>query len=118
MKIDTGLYTHAIEHVNDVFGSDVAGCAGRIRTAAETGQGGIDDSDAELQSGQDVGERLTPGVVKMDGETVQRDMLRDRGEHPLHIPRSADTDGVTERDFIAAHLQEFTSYAGDGFGRD
>src|SRR5690606_38170122 len=65
VEIDAGLDAHAVQHVDDVFGGDVAGGAFGVGAAAQPGHGGVEDGDAGLQRGEYVGEGLTVGVVEV-----------------------------------------------------
>src|SRR5690242_11266572 len=40
--VDTGFDPHTFQHVDDVFGGDIAGGTGRKRAATEAARGGID----------------------------------------------------------------------------
>ena len=48
-EIYAGVDTHLVEHVEHVFGADVAGSAGRVGTAAESAGRRVEGRDAVLQ---------------------------------------------------------------------
>ena len=65
VKVDTGVNSHAMQHVDKIFGRHIAGGTFGIRTAAKPGHRRIELPYAQLQAGQGVRERLAVGVVKM-----------------------------------------------------
>ncbi len=117
-EVDIGLHTEAVQHIYYVLSGDVAGGAFGVGTAAEAGDGGIDGGDAGVENGEDIGEGLTPGVVKMDGEMAGGHGLGDRFDQGLRGVRSADANGVTERDFVTAHAGEGGGDLNDRLKRD
>ena len=64
-QVDAGVDAHVVQHVHDLLGGHVAGRAGRVRAAAEPADARVELGDAELQRGQDVGQRGAPGVVEV-----------------------------------------------------
>ena len=61
----SGLNAHAVEQVDEVFGGEIAGCAGGIRAAAESAGGSVEGGDAHVQPGGSVGEGGPISVMKM-----------------------------------------------------
>jgi len=57
VKIDAGLDTHFVQHVDHVFGRDIAGCAGRIGAAAEPAHACIELRDPRLHRRQGIRQR-------------------------------------------------------------
>ena len=53
------------EHVHDLLGGHVAGGARRVRAAADPADARVELGDPQLQRGQHVGQRGTPGVVEV-----------------------------------------------------
>ena len=79
-EVDAGLEPHAVEHVDEVLGGEVARGAGRVGAAAQPAHRGVEGGDAQLEPDQHVGERRAAGVVH-----VQRDGARPgraRGRRP------------------------------------
>ncbi len=113
-EIDAGAHAEAVEHVEHVLGGDVARGARGEGTAAEAGDRGVDDGDAALQAGEDVGQRLTVGVVKVHRQRLDRHLRGDRVDHGDGAAGRAGADGVAQRDLPAAELEE---RAGDGGDR-
>lgn len=71
VKVDASVNSHAMEHVNDVFGGDVASSALGIGTSAEASNAGVNGGDAKLERSSDVGDGLAVGVVEVDSELVE-----------------------------------------------
>ena len=83
IQIDTGFDSEAVEHVEQVFSSNISGRAFGIGATAETGNGTIYDGDTSLQCRKNIGQRLTVGVMKMHRQLRNRYLLADRIEHCL-----------------------------------
>jgi hypothetical protein len=72
VQVDAGGDAQAVQQVDHVFGGDVAGRALGIGAAAQAGDAGVEDVNAQRQAGVDVGERLAVGVVEVAAELGQR----------------------------------------------
>ena len=78
VQINAGLDAQALQQIDHVFGCHIAGCALGIRTATQTGDGGLEVPHPDLQRRERVAQRLTIGIVKMardmgDVEVLQRE---------------------------------------------
>lgn len=54
LQVDAGGQTHAVQHVDDLFGGHVARGSARVRAAAQTGHGRVHHRHAHLPSVKDV----------------------------------------------------------------
>src|SRR5690606_41487918 len=77
-QVHAGVDVHAVQHVDDGVGGDVAGGAVGIRAAAQAGNGGIDGGDAHVDAGKDVGQRLVARVMEVDREAFHGHASRAR----------------------------------------
>src|ERR1700685_2357108 len=102
-KIASGVNTHAMQHIDDVFCGYIAGCAGSRRATAQAGPGAIDHGYAELDRGEDVSKRLSPCVMEVDSQSADRHMGCDILQHALRLQRRTNADGIAERDLVATH---------------
>src|SRR3546814_12344054 len=67
-----------VQQVDDILGGHVARGAAGIGAAAQSGDRGVDHRHAELEAGEDVGERLAVGVVEMHRQEIGRASCRER----------------------------------------
>ena len=104
VEVDPGLEPHRFEHEGEVLGDDVAGRAGRVGTAAEPAQRGIEGARAGVERRQHIGEAKPARVVEMPGYRQRRDIGHDPAEDPLDRSRLTVADGVGEDDRIGAGL--------------
>src|SRR4051812_2258242 len=65
VEIDAGLDAHAVQHVDEIFGGQVAGGTRSVGAAAQASDCGIEIANAELQPHERVGERRAASVMKM-----------------------------------------------------
>ena len=61
VQVDPRVNTHAGQHVEDVLRADVPAGAPGVGTAAQAGGAAVEDGHAELEAGEDVGQRLQVG---------------------------------------------------------
>src|SRR5690349_992378 len=54
VEVDPGLDALPLEEVDEILGRDVAGCAGRERTAAEAAHRGVENARAAVERGETV----------------------------------------------------------------
>src|SRR3954469_11860947 len=74
VEVQPRRYAHAVQHVGEVFGGDVAAGAGCMRAAANAGRAGVEAGDAQLQRRVDVGQAEATRIVEMAGhQLVARD---------------------------------------------
>src|SRR5205823_1439926 len=62
VQVDAGLDAHAVQHVEQVFGGEVAGSARSVGTATESAGRGVEDEAAELERAQRVRQGRPAGV--------------------------------------------------------
>ena len=85
---------HPVEHVDQVFGRDIAGRFWRKRTTADAADARVERLDADLQRGECVGDAGVARVVKMRAQRHRpATALRNRAEQirapdPAHRRRS------------------------------
>ena len=97
---------HAGEHEGEVFARGVAARAGRVRAAADAGEGGVEAGDAGLERGVDVGEGEAAGVVEVAApEAVAGDPAR-FFEQLAHRGRAGVADGVGDADAVGAGIEQ------------
>src|SRR6266849_2463561 len=112
-QVDARFYAQTIEHVDHVFGGDVAGRALGVRAAAETGHRAVEGSHARLERGVDISQRLSVGVVVVTAELADRDLFCNGFDHRADASRCSDSDRVAQRNLVAAHLVELFRQRGD-----
>src|ERR1700722_9967835 len=108
--VDPGRNTHALHHVDDVLGRDIAGSAGGVGAAAETAGGGIDHPGALLHTGIEIRQRLAIGVMEVHREMGDRHAAGHRAQQALCLERRTDADGVAERNFVATELPQMIGH--------
>src|SRR5579884_1627863 len=104
LQIDAGFNAHAVQHIDKILSSQIAGGAGGIRTTTQTGNGTVNDGNSKLQAGQDIGQGLTVGVMKMDREIRNWHALCHGLDQTLRLARGSDADRIAERNFVAAEI--------------
>src|SRR6266540_2009433 len=75
-QVDARFYSQTVEHVDHVFGRDIARSALGVGAAAEARHRAVEGSHARLERGVNVRERLPVGVVVMTAELGRRDLFR------------------------------------------
>ena len=118
VQIDPGLDAEAVQHVDDVFGRDIAGRAFRVRTTTKPRDRAVEDRQAAFERGVDVSERLSVRVVVVRRERRQRNAPRGGFDHRSRLPRRAGADRVAERDLVAAHVPQTFGHVGNRLGAD
>src|SRR5262245_2925153 len=103
LEIDAGVDAQAVEHVDHVFGGDVAGGSLRVGAASQSRDRAVESLHPQLERGIDVGERLAVGVVIVPADPGHGDLAGDRLDHGTDLLRRADAYGVAQRDLVAAH---------------
>ena len=107
-EIHARLVTHALEEEEKILRRDVAGRPGRVRAAAETAGGRVEDPHALAQSLRDVRERRAARVVEMQREP------RRAARPAATVSRTtsgtcvgnADADRVADGHLVASDLDE------------
>ncbi len=64
-QINSSLDSQAIQHVNEIFRSQIAGRTRRIRASTKTTGSALDDGNAHLHGGLAIGQRHPTGIMKM-----------------------------------------------------
>jgi hypothetical protein len=114
VEVDAGVDAEPAQQPDHILGRDIARGARGIGATAEAGDGTVEDADAHLQRGVDVGRGHAVGVVEMPGDLLQRDAPRHGLDHVLGALRRAGAYGVAEADFVAAHLDQRMRDVGHG----
>src|SRR6185312_1409173 len=117
VEIDAGFDAHALQHICDVFAGHVAGRAFCVGAAAGTGDRTVHHAYTFFEAHEDVRKRLVVGVMEVHGQRLHRDFVRHRVQHCAGFHRRTDTDGIAQRNFVAAKLvQAFrnTHHIADG----
>src|SRR5690606_13492227 len=68
VQIDAGGDAHAVQHVHQIFGGQVAGGARGVGAATEAGDRRVERVDAAFQPDQRVGQGRAARVVQVQGE--------------------------------------------------
>src|SRR2546428_848692 len=84
IEVDTCVVAHALQHVHDVLGADIAGCAGREWATSQAPQATFEAHDARCEPGENIREPHTARVVKMQRQREIRKALCD-GANELHF---------------------------------
>ena len=66
-QVDAGVKAHAMQGVHQIFAGQVAAGAFGIRATAGSGYRRVNGAHARFQTGEDIGQRLSVGVVEMHG---------------------------------------------------
>src|SRR5439155_22310955 len=82
IEVDTRVVAHALQHVHDVLGADIAGCAGREWATSQSTKATFEAHDARREAGENVGKAHTARGVKMQRQVEIRKALR-HGAHEL-----------------------------------
>src|SRR6185369_13268935 len=90
VKVNSCLYAESVQHIEEVLAGDIPGSPRSVRTPAQSGYGTVNNGDAALQNGQDVGQSLPVGVVEMNRQLFTRDLVGNSIHHGLRLARSAD----------------------------
>src|SRR5580692_3225502 len=85
LQVDAGLDAHLVKHRDEVLGGDVAGRAGRERTAAELAEARLEGLAAGVERGEHVGQSLTAGVVEVRGQFDPRQLGAGALEEFAHL---------------------------------
>ena len=65
IEVDAGVVAHTLQHVDDVFGTDVAGRARRKRATAQSAETAFEADHAGGEPCENVGEPHAPRIVKV-----------------------------------------------------
>ncbi len=89
----------------EILGADIAGGAGMAgeRTAAESGDRGIEPCHAHFKPGISVGDRKAAGVVQMQSDVEVGPALAQRANRALDRKRRRPGHGVGEREVFERH---------------
>src|SRR5579884_3904896 len=119
-QIDSGGNAKTVEHVDKVFGGEVARRTGGVGAATKTARRRVDDADAHLQRGKDVGKGGAACVVEVDGQLFDgnRALAGQQVKHLYHLVGRGDADGIAEREFVDAHCQQGLCHVEDLPGGD
>jgi hypothetical protein len=106
-EIDAMLVAGGIEQVHQILGSEVAGRARRVRTAACPARRCVERSDPGVEPRGDVCERGAAGVVEVVSLPIEGDaVVLGELDQLAHLVRDADADRVAEADLVDPELQE------------
>src|SRR4051812_36281763 len=100
-KIDSGRYTHALEHEHQVLGDHVAARAGSKRAATQAAHRAVEDAHTDLVGGERVREPQAARVVEMRRLELVPDLPFHEGEDTLHLRGIGVSDGIGERHAVA-----------------
>ena len=73
------------EHVEQIFGREIAGRAGRVRAAAEAASRRVEGRDAEIERGEHVGERGAARVVEVQRDASSGTACGDGADDARHL---------------------------------
>ena len=83
-------HAHALEHVDQFLGVDVAAGAGRVRTATQAARGRVEAGDAGLPGGDGVGQGHAARIVQVNaGQVLRAHNTANRPDQTLHRCRVA-----------------------------
>ena len=103
VEIHPGLVAHALQHVHDILGRDVARRTRRIGAAADAAQRHVERPDARIDSRDGVDEAHRSRVVKMSGHLQTRIALDRALAQRVDLRGIRHASGVAQRD--AAHAE-------------
>src|SRR5215469_721710 len=66
--------SHSIEKGDQIFGGQVAARPRAIGTPSETGGGGIEFTNAFVETCESISKRASVGIVKMKGQIIRRNL--------------------------------------------
>src|SRR6266568_8475622 len=75
IEIDARVVAHALQHVHDVLGADIAGRARREGAAAQPTEATFETHDASRETGENVCQTHAARVVKMQRQREVRKAL-------------------------------------------
>lgn len=110
-----GVNSHALEHVDEVLGGEVAGGAGGVGAAAESADGSIEGGDSAFQGCEDVGEGGPISIVEVEGQAARGDVGEEAIENAADVGGRGSAEGVADGDFVHAGIEQFTGHAVDFF---
>src|SRR3569832_1896961 len=87
VQVDACFDAQAVQHVDHVFGCDIACRAFRIRTSPEAGDRRVELPDAHLQARHRVGQRLPVGNKKKTRNNNKNVVLQRRFHRALNLER-------------------------------
>ena len=116
LELDARFDAHPVQHVEQVFGCEVARGARGVRTAAEARARGIEDRDVHLQRRQ---RRWRARFRAYRGSAWRAvrpaGALRSAAHDVDDLVRRRDADRIADRKFVDAHLGQRVGDAHDAF---
>ena len=106
IEVHAGVQAHALEHVHQILGADIAAGARCVGAAAEAAEGGVEAVDAGVQRCQGIGQAHAAGVVKMRGEYRLGPALQRLAADALDLCRVGHAGGVAQGHALYADLQQ------------
>mmetsp|Transcript_1044 Transcript_1044/g.2548 ORF Transcript_1044/g.2548 Transcript_1044/m.2548 type:complete len:181 (+) Transcript_1044:347-889(+) len=106
LKIDAGANTEPVEHVYNVLGGYVSGSTLGKRAATKPTNRTIYDANAVLEGHEDIGQGLPVCIMKMNSNLFLGNVLRNVVKEYMGRSRCTNADGITEADFVAAHIKK------------
>src|SRR5216684_4854791 len=103
--IDAGIESLAFAQKHQVLEHDVAGGAGRERTAAEAAQRAVEDARAGIERCRRVRDAHASGIVQMHADRLCAGYVHDRLGQFADLLRTGIADGVGDGDEIDAGLE-------------
>src|SRR5512143_1389414 len=92
--INSRFDAHAVQHLDQHLGGDIARGARSIGTPAEAAGGGVDGVNAGFQRRQDIGKFNAAGLMEMHREGRLREPLPDKAAHLVRADRARHTRRV------------------------
>src|SRR5690606_11008905 len=118
VQVYSSVDTQAIEHVENVFGGDIAGGALGVGAPAKPGNRAVEYLDAFQQSRVNIRQRLPVGIVKMAGPCSTGNVLSDGVKPVARGAGRSGANGVAQGESVAAHGVQFAGYVGHLAGGD
>lgn len=112
-KIEPGFKPSAFQHVDDIFGGDIARRRRCKRTSANSAATCIDDINAGLDGRSDIGEPGAARVMKVQAQVHVRGFHTHAFDDRSNIPRCGDADCVAEADFCCPSALGLRGEIGD-----
>jgi len=96
-EIDVGLDAHLAQHINEIFGGDIARGPRSEGAATEATDRGIKGAYASIKGGHDVSEGETARVMEVRADIEVGVGIADTREGVEDLSRVSNSDRITER---------------------
>ena len=107
---------HAIKHVNHIFRSYIAAGSPGVRTPAQPGYGGINNTDSCLKRNQNIGQCLPVSIMKMNGQPLDWNISSDCINQFPGGNRCPNSYSVPQGNFITPDIFQAVGDFQDLFG--